>query len=479
MPGPTDLEQLMLEYINDARLDPYHNAGRYLTSADPLTSSDPDIQGAINFFGVVGSAYYNAIIALPPVQPLAWNETLAGTARAHNAKMIAGDEQSHQVTSQSEADLPTRVTAAGYTWSAIGENVFAFAKSDIQGHAAFMIDWGGNASTNGMQSPPGHRNNIMGVGNVSSLFREIGIGITPEANLSTSVGPLVMTEDFGNRPSLTGPIILGVAYNDLDSNKFYTPGEGYANLTVSVAGGGNVTSWASGGYTLETTAGNETITFSGADLSGNVTVTTTLSASQNIKLDIIRSGNTSILATSTSVAARAIVVIRLQGWRAWAKEGLAFGLGALPAITCLVYFKMRLAPPNDLVTGQGPGPTLERLLTPSRYGLIASAFALQTLLIGPGIVVALAVYFFLLGRAPPTERRAGRNTAPLVLALGLAGYALIYLTTPNDLAWHLSVLDRLFMQVWPLALFGFFLAVASPEEALASKREQTNEGTSV
>ena len=37
MPGPTDLEQLMLEYINDARLDPYHNAGRYLTSADPLT----------------------------------------------------------------------------------------------------------------------------------------------------------------------------------------------------------------------------------------------------------------------------------------------------------------------------------------------------------------------------------------------------------------------------------------------------------
>src|SRR6266436_6527977 len=130
MPGPTDLEQLMLEYVNDARLDPYQDAGRYLTSADPLTSSDPDIQGNITGFGVVGSAYYSAIVALAPIQPLAWNETLAGTARAHNAAMIAGDEQSHQVTSQSEADLGNRTRAAGYTWTAIGENVFAYATSD-------------------------------------------------------------------------------------------------------------------------------------------------------------------------------------------------------------------------------------------------------------------------------------------------------------------------------------------------------------
>src|SRR5262249_51341770 len=138
----------------------------------------------------------------------------------------------------------------------------------------------------------------MGVGNVSSLFREIGIGITAEGNMATSVGPLVMTEDFGNRTA--GPIVLGVAYNDTTIvDNFYSVGEGLGNLTVSVAGGGNVTSFASGGYTLETTVGNKTLTFSGAGLSGNVTVTTTLVAAQNVKFDVIN-GNT--LATSTSAS---------------------------------------------------------------------------------------------------------------------------------------------------------------------------------
>src|SRR5262249_30485516 len=127
--------------------------------------------------------------------------------------------------------------------------------------------------------------------------REIGVGVTTANVTTANVGPLVVTEDFGNRTGL-GPIILGVAYNDLDTDGFYTPGEGYGNLTVSVSGGGNVTSYASGGYTLEPTVGNKTITFSGAGLSGNVTVMTTLAANQNVKLDIV-SGNT--LQTSTSV----------------------------------------------------------------------------------------------------------------------------------------------------------------------------------
>jgi hypothetical protein len=54
------------------------------------------------------------------------------------------------------------------------------------------------------------------------------------------------------------------------------------------------------------------------------------------------------------------------------------------------------------------------------------------------------------------------------LGLTLAGYAFVYLTTPQDLAWHLRTsLHRLLLQLWPSALFVFFLLVKTPEQALA------------
>jgi hypothetical protein len=52
----------------------------------------------------------------------------------------------------------------------------------------------------------------------------------------------------------------------------------------------------------------------------------------------------------------------------------------------------------------------------------------------------------------------------------LAGFFAVYLPTPRDLAWHLSTsLHRLYMQVWPLALLGYFLVVATPEEVAARR----------
>jgi hypothetical protein len=169
------------------------------------------------------------------------------------------------------------------------------------------------------------------------------------------------------------------------------------------------------------------------------------------------------------VIARFLVVMRECGLRTWVREILAFGVGVVPALACLIYFKACLAPTNDLVAGQGLETTLERLVSSSRYQLIAQSYGWQTLLIGPGTVLAMGVYAVLLGKAPPMTPRAGRSSCLLVLAFMLAGYFVVFLTTPRDLAWHLTVLDRLFMQVWPLALFTFFLFVASPEEALTRR----------
>jgi hypothetical protein len=189
--------------------------------------------------------------------------------------------------------------------------------------------------------------------------------------------------------------------------------------------------------------------------------------------------NEGLLFLLAVMTARLVVVVRAHGWREWGKEVLFFGLGLLPALACLVYFKTRLAPPNDLVAGQGLGPTIERLLSADRYGQIAGSYVKEALLIGPWTVVVLVAYFLLLGKAPTREHRTGLPGNLLVLAFMMGGYTLIFLTTPHDLDWHLGVVDRLLMQLWPLALFTYFLTVATPEEALARKKERTKEQTAM
>jgi hypothetical protein len=48
----------------------------------------------------------------------------------------------------------------------------------------------------------------------------------------------------------------------------------------------------------------------------------------------------------------------------------------------------------------------------------------------------------------------------------LTGYFFVYVVTPLDLYWHLvTSLNRLFLQLWPGAIFVAFLAAGIPREA--------------
>src|SRR5262249_17955866 len=90
---------------------------------------------------------------------------------------------------------------------------------------------------------------------------------------------------------------------------------------------------------------------------------------------------------------------------------------------------------------------------------------------GWGIVYLLGVYRFLMGRRPPSHEPSQRAAhAFSVLLLMIAGYSVVYLVTPQNLAFHLDTsLERLLMQLWPTALLAYFLWVATPEEALHPK----------
>ncbi len=47
----------------------------------------------------------------------------------------------------------------------------------------------------------------------------------------------------------------------------------------------------------------------------------------------------------------------------------------------------------------------------------------------------------------------------------LAGYLVVYLIGPDSLDWILrTTLDRLLLQIWPSAVFLFFLSLRSPAE---------------
>ncbi len=283
MVTPSATEQLYLELLNRTRADPAGEAVRLFPAEGQ--GANADITGAISYFNVSRSAFLSAMKGYDAVAPLAWSSDLASAAQKHNGEMIRNDEQSHQLPG--EASLLTRVKAEGFGAGSgvklVAENVYAYSQNPLFGHAGFVIDWGYGAG--GMQAPAGHRETIM-----NGTLTHVGVSITAENNSATKVGPFVVTQDFGTTYD-TSPMLVGVAINDKDGDRFYDVGEGLGGITVTaqtVSGGAAVSTitWASGGYQLALAAGVYTVTFQGGGLAAPVSEQVTI-GSQNVKQDLI------------------------------------------------------------------------------------------------------------------------------------------------------------------------------------------------
>jgi hypothetical protein len=164
---------------------------------------------------------------------------------------------------------------------------------------------------------------------------------------------------------------------------------------------------------------------------------------------------------------------RLSGRNAPRRELLAWAAGVLPLLAVVALFKCSLAHGNDLVEGQSWAATWPRLVDPNRYWLIVTGLASAGWHVGKVFTVVLPLCWLLLG---PARRRPGGSiglyTAAGVLVLMTAGDCLVYLTTPQDLQWHLiSSADRLLLQLLPAGLLAWFLYLAAPEEVLAENSE--------
>jgi hypothetical protein len=151
-------------------------------------------------------------------------------------------------------------------------------------------------------------------------------------------------------------------------------------------------------------------------------------------------------------------------------------VATIPALLLIAFFKHFLAPAGDLFSGSAS--TLHKLLDGSRYWAIfrwylKGFFRFGGWLLLPGTVLLIA-YYAAAGKKEHAEPQIGMRTSMLTLALTFAGYFTVYLVTPYDIYWHLRFsLMRLFLQLWPSAIFLFFLIVKT-SEGEASKGE-TNE----
>ena len=272
---PDGIEQQMTWLMNRARTDPTRE-GTWLA-----TMNDPDVAGAISYFGVdldVLQAEFADIQAKPPA---AFDVRLYQAARAHSEYLVANDSQSH--TGQLD-----RVVAAGFAYLSYRGNVFSYTRSGIHGHAGFNIDWGGGDPT-GMQPGRGHRQAIM---SIDGDYTHVGLSVVAEADPATDVGPLVTTGNYCRADTAQANhfnrFLVGTVWRDLNDNDQYDPGEGMGGISVRPDRGAyHAVTADSGGYAIPLLeAGTYMVSFSGSGISGETIRTVTVD-SQSLLLDLV------------------------------------------------------------------------------------------------------------------------------------------------------------------------------------------------
>ena len=272
---PTPAQQLVLEYINRARANPIAEGQRLRI----------DIHE-----GLVNPSYVG------PRPPLAMNKILLGIAQRHSQDMYSLNYFSHN---DPNGTTPFgRMIHTGYNYLLAGENMAAAGaeQSATELEDFMMVDSG----TSGRP----HRMNLLDLitpypcSGSLCVYYEVGIGYyggtVPNGNGLTSL----ITEDFGARS--TGPFLLGVMYNDRNSNNFYDIGEGIGGVRINTSTGSYyAVSSSSGGYAIPIAmSGTITVTASGTGF-GPITKTVTLNGT-NIKLDFTpqSSSQTSLQSTT-------------------------------------------------------------------------------------------------------------------------------------------------------------------------------------
>jgi Ca2+-binding RTX toxin-like protein len=256
MANLTAREQLMLELINRARMDPRGEAAL-------LEVTLAKGQGT-------------------PVQVLAGNDALRASAYNHSGWMLLNDIFSRNETEGSlsfigETPL-ARMQAYGYTTAGtydFGENISWMGHTETPDFTALIV-----AQHASLFEAKGSRGRML-----DAAYQEAGIG--QQAGNFTDDGETyitsMVTQDFIRSGAKV--FVTGVIYDDTTGNDFYDAGEGTAGRKVKAPGATTDRAGAGGGYELQFGAtGVKTVTFdlAGGDLRLDVALGTA-----NVKIDAV------------------------------------------------------------------------------------------------------------------------------------------------------------------------------------------------
>ena len=173
-----------------------------------------------------------------------------------------------------------------------------------------------------------------------------------------------------------------------------------------------------------------------------------------------------------AVAGGILFANRSDGWAATRRRLLAVGAGLLPMLILVVSFKIAFAPPNDLLSTLSVERTLARLTAPDRYYVVLREYAHHIASFGQNkfgsVAWVLTAYLLGLGVSQTEVSRRWVRAGTAALVLLLAGHFMVFVSMADELPRLLnSSLDRLLLQLWPSALFLFFMVVRTPQEAAA------------
>jgi uncharacterized protein YkwD len=170
-----------LAVANAPAAQPAHATPAPTTSSAPSTSAGSGSSGTVSAQAIEAVfSLLNSERAANGLPALHLNADLTASAHTHNLAMAAANTLSHQLPG--EADPFTRMTNAGYKWSAAAENIGETSVTNSSG--ALDLE----TSMYGEQPPnDGHRLNILGP------YVDVGIDVI----IDSATGLLWLTEDFG------------------------------------------------------------------------------------------------------------------------------------------------------------------------------------------------------------------------------------------------------------------------------------------
>ena len=172
------------------------------------------------------------------------------------------------------------------------------------------------------------------------------------------------------------------------------------------------------------------------------------------------------------IGASVALLVAIRGRFAW-KSLISYVAGLAAPLAVVLYFKIYVAPPGDMLGGGAARLSLQASDI-ARHAEILKYFwreiiSLGSWGIGPlsiGIIPILALYYALFRAPIPAAERTGYYAVGVILVLQLLGYYGAFLITPYDLTWHLSYsTERLVLQIFPLLLF-LILCASLPVEAV-------------